>query len=97
MIKSEFLGWESCPTVLATELVAKKNIKPGKGWPARKLHIFLERNYTWQLHVPFGRMNGSVIFRHHIDAVEKYGLDGVLPGPERQREIGERPKIGVQY
>ncbi len=97
MIKSEFVGWESRPTILATELVPKENIKSRKGWPARQLHIFLKRDDAWQLHVPIGRVNGFVIFRHHIDTVEKYGLDGVLPAPKRQREICERPKIGVQY
>ena len=54
VIKSEFLGWEPCPTILATEIVTKENIKSGEGWPARKLHIFLKRDDTWQLHVPFG-------------------------------------------
>ena len=97
MIKSKFLGREARPTILATEPVSEENIKASKGWPARQLNVFLERNDAWQLHVPIGRVNGPVIFGHYVDAVEKHGLYSILPGPKRQGKIGERPKIGVQY
>jgi hypothetical protein len=34
---------------------------------------------------------------NNVNAVEKDSLDGVLPGPERQRIIAQRPKIGIEH
>ena len=33
----------------------------------------------------------------NIDTIEKYRLDRVLPRPQGQRKIAQRPKIGVEY
>ena len=38
-----------------------------------------------------------VILRDHIDTIEKYRLDRVLPGPDRQGEIVQWPKIGIEH
>jgi hypothetical protein len=37
-----------------------------------------------------------VILGDDVDAIQKHGFDRILPGPERKREIGEGPKIGVK-
>src|SRR3546814_16141684 len=43
------------------------------------------------------RMDAAVVFREYRNAVEEDRLHRVLPGPQRQREIAERPEIGVQH
>jgi hypothetical protein len=42
------------------------------------------------------RAHNSVILGYHDHPIEERRLDRLLPGPERQREVGERPVIGVE-
>ena len=61
------------------------------------LHIGLERDDGGQLHLEAGRMHDAVVFVEDVHALEEDRLDRVLPGPQRQREIAERPVIGVEH
>lgn len=42
-------------------------------------------------------MNRVVVIGDDIDAVKEHGLDSILPGPEREWIIAQRPEVRVQY
>ena len=66
------------------------------GWAGR-LDIGLERRPTLGNCISKGRAaDGAIVIGDDVHAVEKHRLDRILPGPERQRIIAQRPKIGVE-
>jgi len=41
-------------------------------------------------------VHGAVVIGDDVHPLEKHGLDGVLPRPQRQRVIAQRTKIRVE-
>ena len=84
--------------ILALEAVAQEHVEARERRVARGLHIGLERDHRRQAHL---EATGECTTRSYscddVHAVEEDGLDRVLPRPQRQREIGERPVVGVQH
>src|SRR3954471_11268611 len=83
--------------ILAAELVAQEDIEAGEGGLGRGLHEGLERDNARELHLQAGAVHGAVVLGDDVYALEKYRLDGVLPGPQRQRVVAERTKIRVEH
>ena len=44
-----------------------------------------------------GTAHRAIVMLDDVDAVEEHRLDRVLPGPERQRVVTQRPEIRVQH
>ena len=87
MVECEVRRGAMMAAILAAEAVAQKNIEARESGVTRGGDIFLERDNARQFHFETGRMHHTVIFGKNVDAVQKHGLDGVLPGPQRQWEI----------
>ena len=97
MVKSQILDRKPATTVLAGEPVAQKDIEPGEGRAAGHRHVFLERDDAWQADLMARGTYNTIVFRNDINPLKKRCLDRVLPLPKGQREVAERPVIGVQH
>src|SRR6476620_1443915 len=62
-----------------------------------RLHKILERHHAGQLHLEAGAADRPLVMSDNIHAVQEHCLDGVLPGPQRERIITQRTKVRVQY
>src|SRR5262249_59606651 len=82
--------------VLATESVAQEHVEPGEGRMGRGLHEGLQRDDARQVHRQARAVHGLVVLGDDVHPLEENGLDRVLPAPQRQRVVAERPKIRVQ-
>ena len=82
--------------ILAGEAVAQEHVEPREGRVARRLDIGLERHHRGQLHREGRAVHRRLVFRDDVHAVEEHRLDGVLPRPQRQRIVAERPVIGIE-
>src|SRR3979409_2495920 len=83
--------------ILADEAVAQEHVEPGEGRMRGRLDEGFQRNHARQLDLEGGAAHGAVVVLDDVDAVEKHGLDRVLPRPERQWVITERPEVRVQH
>ena len=83
--------------VLASEFVAQEHVELGEGGIERGPDVSLERDHARQLHLEGRGADGAIVFGNDIDAVEEDGLHRVLPAPQRERIVGQRPEIGVQH
>ena len=96
VVEGQLVGRVGATAVLALEAVPQEHIEAREGGVARGLHIGLERDDRRQAHLERRRVDDAVVFLDDVDAVHEDGLDGVLPGPERQREVRQRAEVGVQ-
>jgi len=96
VIEGQIFRRESMAAILAREPVTQENIEAGEGRPLGHGDVIFQRNYAGQGHCQTGRVDRLIIFIDNINAGQKYRLDGVLPGPKRQREVAQRPEIGVK-
>ncbi|MNL39712.1 hypothetical protein D3C87_1620040 [compost metagenome] len=83
--------------ILAFELVAQEHVEPRKGRVTGRLHIGLEADDARQLHREAGRADRMVVFGDDVDTVKEDRLDRVLPGPQRQGIVTQRPVVSVQH
>ena len=83
--------------VLADERIAQEHVEPGERRPPRRRDVVLQRDHARQPHGHRRRAHLGLVFRQHRDPVEEHRLHRVLPGPQRQREIRQRPEIRVQH
>src|SRR5690348_7532104 len=83
--------------ILALEPVAQEKVEPREGRIARGADISLEGDDGGNAHLEAARVHNATIFLEDVNALEKDGLDRVLPRPQRQREIAERPVVGIQH
>jgi len=93
VVEGQFLA---AAAILALKAVAQENVEAGEGRVARGLDIGLQADDARQPHREAGRGHGLIILGDDVDTVEEHGLDRVLPGPERQGVITQRPVVGVQ-
>src|SRR5262249_24863910 len=82
--------------ILAGEFVAQEYVKPREGGLRRGLYESLERHHARQLHFRAWAANRALVFRDDVYALKEYRLDRILPAPERERVIAERPEIGIE-
>src|SRR6478752_3148889 len=83
--------------VLADEAVAQEDVEPGEGGMGGRLDEGFQRHHARELDLEARAAYRAVVMLDDIDAVEEYRLDRVLPRPERQRVITQRPEIRVQH
>jgi hypothetical protein len=83
--------------VLAGELVTQEQVEAGEGGGPRGLHVFLEHDDRGDPERDRGRVDKRVVLGNHHDPFEHGGLHRLLPRPERQRQVGERPEVGVEH
>src|SRR5436853_5388890 len=92
VVEGELVRGARAAAILAAEAVAQEHVEPGEGRVARRLDIFLEGNDARQAHLEGGAADIGIVMVDDIDPLEEHRLDRVLPRPERQWEIAERPK-----
>src|SRR3546814_15200370 len=75
-----------------------EHVEAREGRSAIEADVLLQRDHAGQLHLEAGRAHDGVVFRHDVHAIEEDRLDGVLPGPQRQREItrSEERRVGKE-
>ena len=83
--------------ILAGEAVAQEDVEPREGRMGRWLHEGLERDHARQLHLEGRAVHRAVVIGDDVHAFEEHRLDRVLPGPQRQRIIAQRPKVRVEH
>src|SRR5205814_8871020 len=81
---------------LAAELVAQEDVEAGERGLRGGLHIGFERNHARQLHLQTGTTHRAIVFSNDVHPLEEHRLDGILPGPQRQRVIAERTEIRIE-
>lgn len=96
MIECEIRRGPVISAILARKTIAQKHVESREGWITRRCDIFFKCNDAWQTHFHAGRMHHAVILGENVDAAQKHRLDGILPGPERKREVTQRAEIGVE-
>ncbi len=83
--------------ILAGEAVAQEHVEAGEGRLRRGLHEGLERDHARQLHLEARAVHRAVVLGDDVHPLEEHRLDGVLPRPQRQRIVAERPEVGVEH
>src|ERR1700748_1027624 len=83
--------------ILAGEAVAQEDVESCESRMGRWLHERFERNDARQLHLEGWTVHRAIVIRDDVHAFEEYRLDRVLPGPQRQRVIAQRPKVSVEH
>ena len=95
MIKGQVFSTKAVATVLTREAVTKEYVEARERWLSLQGYVFPERDNTRKLHREAWRVHLVFVFRDHIDPVHEHRFNRVLPGPGREREITQWPKIGV--
>lgn len=96
MIERQFMSRETIMTILAGKIIPQKDIEPGERRTPDRRDIFFQGNNAGKANALRGRADLHIIFAQNRDTIEKNRLHTVLPRPERQRKIGQRPEICVQ-
>src|SRR5690242_10072871 len=97
VIEGEVVRRKAVAAILADEAVAQEDVEPGEGRPARQGNVRFERDDARQLYLERRAAHDAIVLRDDVDALEADGLDRLLPGPERQREITQRAEIRVEH
>src|SRR5207247_2562033 len=71
--------------------------EPGEGGVGGRLDEGFERNNAGEPDFETRTSYRAVVVLHDIDAVEEHRLDRVLPRPERQRVVTQRPEVRIQH
>ena len=82
--------------ILAMKPVAQEHVEPRERRMRGRLHERLQRHHAGKLDFKGGAAHRAVVMFDDVDAVEEHRLHRVLPGPQRQRIVTQRPKIGVE-
>src|SRR5215475_15182334 len=83
--------------ILAREAVPQKHVEPGEGRIGCWLYKRLERNDAGQQHLETRTAHCLLVVGYDVHAVQKHGLDRILPAPQRQGIVAQRTKIRVEY
>src|SRR5881394_3516191 len=94
VVESQFVAGG---TVLAGEAVAQEHVESSERGMRRRLDEGFQRHHARKLDLERGAAHRAIVMLHDVDAVEEHRLDRVLPRPQRQRIVTERPKIGIQH
>lgn len=79
VVEGQFVRFMLLAAVLAGPFVAQEYVKPRKGRPCFRLHIFFKGNYAWHLHLKARRVDHFIVFGDDADAIEEYSFDRFLP------------------
>lgn len=96
VIEGQILGGKPNAAILAAKPVTQENIIPGEYGSAISKNKLFQRDDRRQSHFQPRRPDNPVITGNNAHPLQKDRLDGVLPRPQRQREITQRPKIGIE-
>lgn len=83
---------------MTREGVSHKNVKPSKSRAFYRHGLILLQRYDagkWEYHT--GRTDADIVRGDDCYAIEKNGLDDILPWPERKWHVGKRGKISVEH
>src|SRR6202158_2691870 len=83
--------------ILAHEAVAQEHVEPGEGGMRGWLDEGFQRHHARQLDLERRAAHRAVVVLNDIDALKEHSLDRVLPRPQRQRIITERPEVRIQH
>src|SRR5262249_43554836 len=83
--------------ILTGKTIAQKYVEPGKRRMSRRLHEGLERHHAWQFHFEGRAVYRAIVVGDDVHALKEDGLDRILPGPQGQGVIAQRPKIRVEH
>src|SRR6516225_7008137 len=83
--------------ILARKTVAQKNVESRESRVRGRLYESLKRNHARQLYLEAWAAHCPVVIGDDVHPLEKHRLDGVLPGPKRQRVIAQRTKVRIQH
>src|ERR1700752_163316 len=83
--------------ILASEAVAEEDVEAGEGGVGGRLDEGFERNDSGEPDLEARTSYSPVVVLHDVDAVEEHRLDRVLPRPERQRVVTQRPEVRIQH
>ena len=83
--------------ILADETIAQEDVEPGESGMRGRLDERLQRHHARKLDLEARAVHRAVVVLDDVDAIEKHRLDRVLPRPERQRVVTQRPEIRVQH
>ncbi len=83
--------------ILAAEFVPQEKIEAREGHALLGSYILFQDHDRGDAYGASLASHDLVILGHDHHPVEKGRLDRLLPGPERQRIVGERPEIRVQH
>src|SRR6185312_6037193 len=83
--------------VLADEAVAQEDVEPGEGRMRGRLDERFQRHHAWKLDLETRAVHRAVVMLDNVDAIETHRLDRLLPRPERQRVVTQRPEIRIQH
>ena len=82
--------------VLAEEAVTQEHVEPRESGIERRLDVGLERHTEGSRISKEGlRTKGRI--RRRCSPGPGNRLDGLLPAPQRERVVAQRPKIGIQH
>ncbi|MET3161327.1 hypothetical protein ABIF34_008352 [Bradyrhizobium japonicum] len=94
VIEGEIFGRAA---ILAGETIAQEDVEPGEGGVGGRLDEGFERDHARQLHFQRGTSDRLIVMRDDVDAVEEHRLDRVLPRPQRQWVVTQRPEVRIQH
>src|SRR5262245_53652215 len=83
--------------ILADKAVAEEHVEAGEGGVGGGLNEGFERDHARQFHLEGRAVHGAVVIGDDINPLEKDRFYCVLPGPQRERVIAQRPKISVEH
>ena len=96
VVEGQLLGREALTAVLAPEIVPQEHVEAREGrLPVERLELF-QRDHAGYAHLEGWAADGAVVRFDECHAILEDGVDGVLPGPDRQREVAEGPEIRVE-
>ena len=82
--------------ILAREPVAQEHVEPREGRVAGRLDVALQRHDRGQLHRERGAAHRHLVFGDDVHPLQENRLDRILPGPQRQGVVAERPVIRIE-
>src|SRR5215212_9710772 len=83
--------------ILAGETITEEDVEAGEGRVSRGFDVIFERNDGGKTHLEARTSDRLVVLGDNVDPIKEHRLDGVLPTPDRQGIIAQRPIIGVQH
>ncbi len=83
--------------ILAGEAIAEEDVEAGESRVTGRFDVGLQRDHGRQAHLEARTSDRPVVFRDDVHPVEEDRLDGILPAPDRQGIIAQRPIVGIEH
>jgi hypothetical protein len=82
--------------ILAAEAVAQEDVEAGEGRVTGRFNVGFEGYDRGEADLEGRTSHDLVVFRHNVDPVQEHRLDRILPTPDGQGIIAQRPVIGIE-